>query len=112
MIKNEIRRQGMFNVIHNALAVKADFIIKKQSGYGETAFSRRKKVWVQDNMLWLVSQEDLVISKLLWAKESYSEMQLGDVRNLLSSVNELDLKYIGDWVSRLGLEEIYGEVKR
>jgi len=29
-----------------------------------------------------VSKEDLIISKLFWAKDSRSEVQLGDVRNL------------------------------
>jgi hypothetical protein len=32
-----------------------------------------------------LSQEDLIISKLFWATDSHSELQLGDVRNLLAT---------------------------
>jgi hypothetical protein len=39
---------------------------------------------------WIVSCEDLVLSKLVWAKDSKSEMQLRDVRNLLSSDGDMD----------------------
>jgi len=31
----------------------------------------------------VVSKEDLILSKLLWAKESLSERQLADVENLI-----------------------------
>lgn len=53
---------------------------------------------------------DLVISKLLWAKESRSEVQLNDVRNVLEDVKDIDEEYLEKWVGELGLEDIYGEV--
>jgi hypothetical protein len=59
--------------------------------------------------MWLVSAEDLIISKLLWAKESRSEMQIKDVANLMETVDDLDSKYIDNWVYKLGLEQIYKE---
>ena len=34
-----------------------------------------------------------------------------DVRNLMETVNNLDLKYIESWVSQLGLEQVYKKVK-
>jgi hypothetical protein len=42
----------------------------------------------------LVTPEDLLLSKLLWAAESHSEIQLQDVRNLIRSVAHLDWTYI------------------
>jgi hypothetical protein len=42
----------------------------------------------------LVTPEDLLLSKLLWAAESHSEIQLQDVRNLIRSVTHLDWTYI------------------
>jgi hypothetical protein len=59
--------------------------------------------------MWLISAEDLVISKLLWAKDSYSEMQLKDVRNLIETVDNLDLKYVENWIQKLDLKQIYKE---
>jgi len=62
--------------------------------------------------MWFISPEDLVVSKLSWAKDSHSEMQLKDVRNLIETVDNLDLKYIDNWISQLGLEQIYKEAKQ
>jgi len=46
---------------------------------------------------------------LSWAKDSHSEIQLKDVRNLIETVDGLDLKYIDNWIAQLGLEQIYRE---
>ena len=109
MIKKEVRRQGMFNLIHTQFVVKIDFIVKESSPYQDTAFSRKREVLVNSNPMWFVSPEDLVISKLNWAKDSLSEIQLKDVRNLLETVDNMDLKYIDKWISQLDLENIYKE---
>ena len=112
MIKKEVLQQGMFNLIHNQYVIKIDFIVKRPSTYQEAAFSHRKEVLIDSNPMWFISPEDLVVSKLIWAKKSFSEMQLKDVRNLIETVDNLDLKYIDNWVSQLGLEQIYKEAKR
>jgi hypothetical protein len=109
MILNEVSRKGMFNLIYNRYVIKIDFIIKKSSAYQNAEFSNRKQVLIDQCPMWIVSAEDLVVSKLLWAKESHSEMQLKDVANLMETVNNLDSKYIGNWIRELGLEEIYKE---
>lgn len=111
MIKKQVRRQGMFNLIHNQYVIKIDFIIKKSSAYQETALSRKKEVLIKSSPMWFISPEDLVIAKLSWAKDSHSEMQLKDVRNLIETVDNLDLKYIDNWISQLSLEQIYKEAK-
>jgi hypothetical protein len=43
MIKKEVHRQGMFNLIHTQFVIKIDFIIKKSSPYQDTAFSRKRE---------------------------------------------------------------------
>jgi hypothetical protein len=112
MIKKEVRRQGIFNLIHNQYVIKIDFIIKKASRYQETEFSRKREVLIQGSPMCFVSPEDLVISKLSWARDSLSEMQLKDVRNLIETVDNLDLNYIDGWISKLGLEQIYKKAKQ
>ena len=59
-----------------------------------------------------MSPEDLILSKLDWAKESRSQMQLDDVRNLLRSVQGLDTEYLNRWADRLGLTALYQEVRQ
>ena len=60
--------------------------------------------------IWIVAPEDLILSKLEWVKDSRSELQLEDVRNLLLSVPDLDKDYLARWADRLGIGSLYCEV--
>lgn len=108
-IGQAVTQKGMFNIIHNAAVIKVDFIIRKNSEYRKEEFRRRQRIMVEGVEMTLVAPEDLILSKLFWARESRSEMQLADVRNLLSSVEDLDHRYLQHWISRLGLNELYRE---
>lgn len=111
MIRKEVSRRGMFNLIHNQYVIKIDFIIRKESEFQDSAFFRRKKAIIENKPMWFISAEDLILSKLLWAKDSHSEIQLKDIRNLVGTVSNLDIRYLDSWISKLGLEQIYKEVK-
>lgn len=107
----EIKKRGMFNIIHHEAIVKIDFIIRKESDYRELEFKRRRQVNLGETPIWIVSAEDLILSKLFWAKDSLSEMQLKDVKNIFQNVPNLDRHYIGKWVDLLGLYEVHERVK-
>lgn len=106
-INEAIQRQGMFNIIHNDSVFKIDFIVRKETSYRTTEFQRRQQVHLDNITIWLVAPEDLIISKLIWAKDSSSELQLKDIRNLFQTVKNLDRSYIESWVTKLGLFPIY-----
>jgi hypothetical protein len=101
--------RGVFNVIHEALVVKVDCIVRKDSEYRRGEFARRRQVVVDGRDLHLVAPEDLIISKLDWARDTRSEAQLADVRNLLESTSDLDRDYLRHWIARLGLEAVHRE---
>ena len=105
-----VRSRGMFNVIHQAWVVKADFVVRKDQPYRKVEFERRRTVSVAGNKLTVVTAEDLLLSKLHWAKDSRSELQLGDVRNLMSSEPNLDWPYIRQWAEKLGVIDLLREV--
>jgi hypothetical protein len=50
----------------------------------------------------------LVLSKLFWAKDSNPEMQLGDVRNLLST--DCDMEYLGSRAKTLKVDALLEEI--
>jgi hypothetical protein len=102
----------MFNMIHSALVVKVDCVVRKETEYRREEFARRRAVTVVGQRVFIVSPEDLILSRLDWAKESRSQMQLDDVRNLLRSVQDLDTEYLNRWVDRLGLTLMYQEVRQ
>lgn len=110
-IDEAIDKQSMFNVIHNASVFKIDFIIRKNASYRELEFQRRKQIQLDSQTIWIVSPEDLIISKLYWAKDSSSPIQIKDIQNLFRSVKNLDKTYLNTWIQNLHLNSIYEKVK-
>ncbi len=109
MIRDAVLEKRMFNIIHNEGIVKVDFIIKKDTEYRRLEFERRRRISFEGIEINIVSAEDLIISKLYWAKDSISEMQIRDVRNILKTVPDVDMGYIEEWIIKLGLKDIYRE---
>ena len=107
-IKEALDRQTMFNIIHNEAIVKVDFIIRKNTRYRVNEFARRKKVKIGEFDTYIVSLEDLIISKLSWLKDSDSELQKRDVKNLLKC--RYDREYINFWTKELALHKTFEEV--
>ncbi len=109
-VVDAIRTRRMFNVIHSESVIKVDFIVRKDSLYRRTEFARWRKIFLEDQEIQIVAPEDLILSKLEWAKDSRSEFQLTDVKNLLHSVQGLDFGYLGRWAKELEVEALYQEV--
>ena len=106
-VSQAIERREAFNVIEMTRVVKADFVVRKESVYRRTEFMRKRRVSVDGHELFIVAPEDLVISKLDWARDTRSETQLGDVRSILTSVRDLDHAYLAEWIAHLGLDALY-----
>jgi len=85
-MRDAIRDRGMFNLIHAASVVKVNCIVRKDEPYRHTEFQRRSRVRLGDVELWLVSREDLIVSKIAWASDSRSEVQRRDVENLKRAI--------------------------
>ncbi|MGQ0800636.1 MAG: hypothetical protein ACT4NL_11065 [Pseudomarimonas sp.] len=104
-----VQTQRMFNLMHLESGIKIDFIIRKQDAYRELEFARRQPARIGDIDTWIVSREDLLLSKLVWAADSQSELQLRDVKSLVDS--SLDDDYLRRWAETLGvlrmLERVY-----
>ncbi|HUK55468.1 MAG TPA: nucleotidyltransferase [Nitrospiria bacterium] len=108
VMRHALQSKGMFNIIHREGVVKVDFIVRKDSEYRRVEFERRRSIEFEGGRILVASPEDLILSKLDWAKDSRSEMQIRDVKNLLQTPG-LDRRYILKWVAKLGLQEVYQE---
>ena len=100
-IREAVAHASMFNVIHNESLIKVDLIVRKDEPYRRAEFARRHPVRISDLEVYLVSKEDLILSKLVWAKDSLSEQQLRDVQNLTDT--SYDRAYLERWLPELGL---------
>lgn len=110
-VNEAINQQTSFNIIYNALPTKFDFIIRKNSPYRKLEFKRRKKITFEGIRACVVSIEDLILSKLYWAKDSGSEMQLSDVRLLLTS-KDIDSEYLKEKAKELNIVSLLKEITR
>jgi hypothetical protein len=110
-VRRAVAEQRIANVIHLASMVKIDLIVRKDEPFRRAEFDRRRQCRLETGTIWIVSPEDLVLSKLLWARSSGSELQIRDVRNLLSSLESLDWTYLGHWAERLGISASLEELR-
>lgn len=101
----------MFDIIHTERVVKVDFIIRKEIPYRREEFRRRRQVSLEGMAVSMVAPEDLLLSKLHWAKNSGSELQMRDARNLIVSVVHLDWPYIEKWASELAVSDLLAEAR-
>ena len=103
-VRESLAHEWIFNLIHHESVIKVDCIIRKNNEYRRTEFERRQEIAVADFRTFIVSKEDLIISKLFWAKDLHSELHLADVRNLL--VTGYDENYLKSWTRELGLDNL------
>src|SRR5687767_4766214 len=104
-IREAQRRNSMFNILNNNTGVKVDCIIRKPTQFEADKFGRRRRSRIGDTEFWVITKEDLILSKLEWAKESHSERQFLDIRNLLES--GADEAMIEHSIENQGLHEVW-----
>jgi hypothetical protein len=109
-VDSSIAHQSLFNLIHNESVIKVDCIVRKQNEYRLAEFNRRQRIKIENFETCIVSKEDLILSKLFWAKDSHSELQLRDVKNLVST--GCDRNYIERWTRELGVANLWQEVSK
>ena len=106
-VADAISRRRMFNLIHNDAVIKVDCVVLKTDAYRQEEFARRRQINLGDFETWIVSREDLVLSKLVWARDSKSEM-LRDVGDLLSA--DCDMDYLRSRAKTLKVDELLEEL--
>ena len=106
--RSAVKAQHMFNLMHLDSAIQVDLIVRKDSEYRQVEFARRKAVELAGVRTWITSREDLILSKLVWARDSHSEMQLRDVRTLLDE--PVDWPYLKHWATKLDVGAMLDEV--
>lgn len=109
-VSRAISAKRMFNVIHQETAFKIDCIIKKSTAFQKNAFERRERTDFYGREIWIISKEDLIVSKLWWAKDSLSDKQLTDVRNLMKT--GFDVGYLEKWTIDLDVYDLFDQCRK
>lgn len=109
-----IQHQGQFNIIHPSSGLKVDVIIRKDSEFDRSRFSRIRRIQpAEAYQANFASPEDVIIKKMESYKEGGSEKHLRDITGIIKISGEtLDRDYIAYWAERLGLMEIWDAIQR
>jgi hypothetical protein len=99
--RSAVAARGMFNLFHLAKLVKVDLIVPGDDEFQRQELARRQRHELGGRSVWVISKEDLILSKLAWAAPTESAFQLRDVRKLVAS--GADEAYLRAWGEKLGV---------
>jgi len=104
-----VRRRSQFNIIQPRSGLKVDVIVPEASEFNRARFARARRVHAGDG--WdasFSSPEDAIVKKMEFFREGGSDKHLRDIAGVLTtSGSEIDRAYIDQWVTTLGLTEIW-----
>jgi len=104
-------QKSVFNIIDIRTQWKADLRVRHARPFSVQEFNRRQKAVVLGVDVWVASPEDVILSKLEWAKDSGSQQQTQDVLGVLQvQCGHLDREYLRRWAEELGVADKLGEL--
>jgi len=98
--------------IRHVIEVRDSPFIIELFGFGDdphdrARLARRQRVRVLDHDTWVLTAEDVVITKLRWGMHANRAKDLDDARNVLAvRQNDLDMEYIRGWSADHGTTAI------
>ena len=112
-IKDAIEKKDMFNIIHLPTMLKIDFWLLKDDLFDKERFSRRKKVKLLGQSMWIASAEDAILKKLEWYKMSKLEKHLIDAAFVYQiQEKNLDNNYLKKWVKKMKLRGLFNKLAK
>lgn len=114
-MKEALRRGGAFNLIHYSSSYKFDIFPLTADPFAQAEFARRRKATLPQTQteqaleLPVASEEDTILSKLLWYKASAetSERQWTDAVGIVRACgSRLDRRYMEVWAARLEIQHL------
>lgn len=107
-----VENKRMFNILHLATYLKLDFWLLKDDEFDRQRFSRREKVKLLNQFMYISTPEDTILKKLLWYKEAQIEKHIVDAAFVYQiQKDQLDIKYINKWIRKLKIKNLFEELK-
>jgi hypothetical protein len=108
-IREALIQRTTFNVVDLSSGDKVDFWILTDEPFDQSRFARRQVVEVLGLRFPVSAPEDTILVKLRWAKLSGgSQKQFTDALRVYEVQHGiLDLDYLEEWVSQLGIQTLW-----
>jgi len=112
-VRDALLHKSEFNFIDPDSGMKVDFFVQADNPYNKLKIKRRVLRDTYGTKVYFVSPEDLILSKLLWSKESSSWKQREDIKTVLEKQKEkLDSNYKNNWAEKQGTIEILNDLSK
>jgi hypothetical protein len=118
-MRDAVERRLSFNVIHLATMFKVDVFVSKGRPFDVEASGRARLEALGESpeapRVKVASAEDTLLAKLEWYRRGgeSSERQWSDILGLLRvRTGRLDLAYLADWASALGVADLLERASR
>jgi len=105
-MRDALEDKEEFNFIHPQTGLKVDFWIKR---YPFEKFEKAIIKIIDGQNVNFISPEDLILSKLIWHKESKSSRHLEDIKSILE-ISKVNLNYIKKWAEEQSTIKILNEI--
>ena len=95
-------------VRHRKKRFKIELFLLSQDPHDQERFRRRREVVLSGRGVWLLSPEDVIVSKLRWARHKDED----DIRNVMTvQRGRLDWSYIENWCRQHGTLALMEEIR-
>jgi hypothetical protein len=80
--------------------------------HDQARFARRIQVETFDRKVWIASLEDMIVTKLRWARDAGREKDISDARNLIGvQYEQVDWPYVQSWCDLHGTRDLMERLK-
>jgi hypothetical protein len=94
---------------HKQKTFKVELFLLSQDPHDQARFSRRRAVQLFERQVWLPSPEDVIVTKLRWARGKDKD----DARDVMAVQQpKLDWPYVEEWCRRHGTLPLMEEIRR
>lgn len=109
MAENAVRYSTHFSIVHAKGDIKIDFWVLKDKASERARFERRKKISLFSRSTYIISAEDMVLTKLEWFKRSKNTKHLDDAIGIIKvQAGKLDKHYITRNLEKFGIKKYWG----
>jgi hypothetical protein len=108
-----ITATSRYRLRHRASEFLIELFLLSDDAHDRARFDRRMRLQVGDSDVFVLTVEDLIITKLRWSRQGKRPKDTQDIKSVLSvQLENIDLNYIRLWCNIHGTTELFEKLLR